>query len=281
MFVIDRNREVVGFSRWPWDSLYAPFVGCFRNGRLVARAVCDQGYQPIGLEGPLERWWFRMPVEPEVRMLLEQGDPSVVIIRLEDAVPVPPAHPAPGARVRVTRAEEFLSRTSSHRYDSLTGFPSFLEAPLADQLSVLYLDVLGRDVDPPARKTLTQRYDEGESILSIRRDLFHSEELMERGVRPSSRIGSLTTSALWTSLRGCEPLGERWRPLRALRLGDYAEVSTPDFVSRLFETCMARPPEPDTHRRLVELAEAHGRAFIASITVRDAATLGVFFDLQA
>ena len=280
MFVIDRNREVVGFSRWPWGSLYEPFVGCFHNGRLVSRAIANQAYQLVGLDGPLERWWFRMALEPEVRLLLEQGDPSVVILRLEDAEVIPPARPTPYERIRPLRFEEFLSYTSSHRHDDLTGFGTFLEAPLSHQLDVLYLDLFGRDVDPPARLALSERLNEGESILSIRSQLFLSEELMLRGVRPSTRVGSLTTSALWKVLRAVDPLGERWSRLPSIRLSEYEDQSTFDFVRRFFQLCMARTAEPETHRRLVELADEHGRAFMASITVRDAATTGAFFDLQ-
>ena len=279
MFVTDRSREVVGFSRWPWDSLYEPLVGCFHDGRLVARAICDQGYQPVGLDGPLERWWFRMAVPPEVYLLLEQGHPSVVILRLEDAEPVRPARPIPYERTRAVRVEEFFSATSSQRHGGLTGFTIFLKAPLNHQLDVLYLDVLGRGVDPPARSALSERFDKGESVLSIRRELFMSGELMERDVRPSTRVGSLITSSLWDLLQAGGPLGARPRVLPRLALSDYADMTTAEFVTRVFGLCMARTPEPPTRQRLIELVEEHGRPFVTSIILRDAASTGAFFEL--
>ena len=279
MFILDRSREVVGFSRWPWDSLYEPLIGCFHDGRLVARAVCNQGYQPVGLDGPLERWWFRMAVPPQVHALLEQGHPSVVILRLEDAAPVAPARPVPFERTRAVRVEEFLSATSSDRYGDLNGFSSFLKAPLNHQLDVLYMDVLGRGIDPPSRVALTERLNRGESILSIRSDLFLSDELMERDVRPSTRVGSLTTSGLRTFLRDGEPLGARWRTLPTSALSSYAERPTGTFIKQFFELCLGRSAEPGTHERLCELADEHGRRFAASIILRDAASTGGFLDL--
>ena len=279
MFVIDRNRDLVGFSAWPWDKLYEPLVGCFQDGRLVARGVCDRDFQVVGIQGPLESCWFRMSAPPEVRLLLEQGDPSIVMVRLEDGALIPPARPTTFDRKRAARVEEFFGATSSNASIGLTGFASFLKAPLHHQVEVLYLDILGRKVDPPARAALMERLGDGESFLSIRRDLFLCDELMERGVRPSSKLGSLITSGIWNLLREGEPLGARWRTLPQVELSTYAHLSTEEFVRRLFDRCMMRSLDPKTHDRLTELADENGRTLVASIIVRDAASTGAFFDL--
>lgn len=281
MFVIDRTGEIVGYSRWPWDSLYAPAVGCFNRGRLVEVTIADLPWQEVGLHGPLERWWFRMRLDPDLVRALEEGEPEIRLMRLEDAKEIGYTVDNADDSDRLLRVEALLSATSNDRNESLTGFTDFLEAPQDHQIEVIYRDILGRKPDEPGMQSFRRGLASGQSILDRRRDALLSSEFRGRDVRASDRVGSMLTSPLWTLLAGNEPLGEKRRSLRTVRLSDYDEVSDLEFVSRFHELVQQRPAGGASEVRLEELAVEHGRPSVASIVLRDAASAGLFWRLLA
>lgn len=280
MFVVDRNRELVGYSAWTWDSLYAPVVGCYHHGRLIAHAVCDQEWQDIGLDGPKQRWWFRMRVASDVRQALEDRDPAVRLLRMEDGEPVAFAGP-PGRDAssrRAWRIEEFLSFTS-RRDARLDGFTAFLSAPLLHQLDILFLDILNRLPDPEARAHYGERMESGESVFRLRGFLLDSEEFTNRRITVSDRVGSLITSSMWHDLAAAEALGTRRSPLRQLRMTDYAALSDEEFATRIHLDCHGDEPSDIARDNFAALAASEGRLLVASLLVRDAAHGGRFYDL--
>ena len=277
MFVVDRNNELVGYSEWPWDSLYAPVVGCFVDGRLQAIAVCDhEPQQKVRIGGPPHRIWFRMRVRTETREALEAGDKSAVLLRLEDGAPVPRVGQDAEAEQRLRSVEEIVSRAPAQQRVPLDGFETFIGAPASHRLDVTFLDYLNRLPDPVARVRYLDQMEQGMSILQVRNDVMNSEEFRERGLTISDRIGALITSPMWRTLEQFEPLGERRPRVREIRMSDYADMSDLDFVSAFHVECHGDEASEATRVGLAGLASARGRAIVASLFIRDAANGGQF-----
>ena len=278
MYVLDRNKDIVGYSMWPWDDLYAPVIGLYRNGRLLSYAICDLLPQDVRLEGPGQRCWFRLRADQDARHALEDDDPSVRLMRMEDGVEIRPSGARAGERVIRSRhaVDVFLSQTSVMGA-SLDGFASFLEAPLMHQLDIIFLDVLNRLPDPEARHHYGIALDTGGmSVLAARAIVMDSAEFRERNITISDRVGSLITSPLWHELREAEPLGERRTALPAIRMSRYAELSDEDFVRAIHADCHGDAPSDEATQRLAAIAGGQGRAEVATLLVRDAASVGAF-----
>lgn len=278
MFIFDRSREIVGYSFWPYDSIYTPVVGCFRDGRMVAVSPCNLMPQSGPLPGPRHAWWFRMRVDPETRFRLESGDPSVKLLRLEDGAHVPPAFAVEADANPLRRVEELVSHTPATQPVALTGFASFAAAPVTHQLEVAYLDVLGRRTDPGAYDAYLPRMETGFTILQLRDELMLSDEFRNRHVAVSDRVGALITSPMWSELAASEPLGEWRRPLRRIRVSDYDGLDDDAFVRRLQSDCHGQEPHPSDMPWLLEVTRSEGREWLASVMVRDSAQGGTYSD---
>jgi hypothetical protein len=277
MFVVDRNKELVGFSHWLWDNLYAPVVGCFERGRLVTVATCNREPQRVPLSGPRHRHWFRMRVKGELREAIETGDSSVVLLRLEDGAPIRQAD-RPVADMPFLRVEDLMSRVSRQPHGALDGFPAFIKAPVRHQLDVVFLDYLNRLPDPQARDHYLAQMDLGMSILEVREHVMRGEEFWARGLTVSDAPGSLISSPMWKSLAAAEPLGLVRPNVRQIRVSAYAELSDEDFVRAAHRDCHGDEPSQDGIVGLSEATREHGRGFVASLLVRDAANGGIFYE---
>lgn len=277
MYIFDRSREIVGYSVWPWDSIYTPVIGCYRDGRLVKVAPCALVPQP-GMAGPRHAWWFRMRVDPDTRFRLESGDPSVRLLRMEDGVAVPPGFAIETEPNPLRRVEELVAHTGDGQAVPLTGFTGFVAAPATHQLSVLYLDLLGRNVDPSAIGSYLPRMEMGMTVLQVRDEIMESEEFRSRELTLSDRIGSIVTSPMWNTLRQAEPLGEWRRPLRAVRMSAYRDMDDDGFVRSLHRDCFGYDADEAAVAWLLDGAVTHGREWIATVLIRDAATGGTYTD---
>lgn len=278
MYAFDRQGRLVGYARWPWDVLYFPQVGCFRSGRLQAVAECN--LTPVlGLPGPAERCWFAMALDPDIKTLLEAGDPSVQIMRLEDGAVIAPMLPPEQDRSRTMRVEDLLTRSSNPAAYDLSGFVSFLTIPIAHKVAIVFLDMLGRMPDPEAHHSYGRQMAGGMSLFVLRRLLVESAEFRERTITSSERPGSLMTSALWKDFRTREVLAQRRQPLRQLKLAAYADASDEDFVSKLHVDIHGDLPAADAIASLASLAASQGRGHVAGLLVRDAALSGYFLEL--
>jgi len=276
MFIVDENREIVGYSAWPWDSVYTPMVGCFRDGQLVATAACDLLPQP-GLDGPEHAWWFRIRVDRETTARLEQGDMAVRIMRLEDGVLLQPAFAVKPRGQRALRVEELVALGASADTTPLTGFTAFLKAPVAHQLGALYLDVLGRGIDPSGLAHYRTRLATGTSILQVRADLIRGGEFQGRSITVSSRIGSLITAPIWSELLEREPIGETQTPMPEIRLSRYRDLDDAAFIRALHRDCFGKEVDDGTAAWLTD-GIGKGREWVASVLVRDAARANLLTD---
>ena len=277
MYIFDRSREIVGYSVWPWDSIYTPVVGCFRDGRLVQTSACDLLPQQ-GMGGPRHAWWFRMRVDPDTRFRLESGDPSVRLMRLEDGAAVPAAFAVETEPHPLRRVEELVAHVAAVDVLPLVGFTGFVAAPVTHQLAVLYLDVLGRRVDEGGIASYLPRMELGMTIFQVRDEMMRSEEFRNREITVSSRVGSLVTSPIWNELRKAEPLGEWRRPLSKVRVSAYRDLDDDAFVRALHRDTHGHEADEAAVEWLLEGALDHGRDWIASVLVRDAAQGGVYTD---
>jgi hypothetical protein len=285
MFAISPGGELVGYSEWPWDRLYAPVVGCFASGRLQAIAVCDEEPQRVGLKGPPIRCWFRMRVAPDILRKLTAEDPDVQLGRLEDGAPVKRAG-GQGAvtpdRSRLIRVEDLLSGGEAFRPTTLDGFPTLLTAPVPQQVDCMYLDILGRPVDPGGYGNYGVQVENGQlSLLQLRKALMASEEFVNRRVTIAERVGALVTSHMWLEFSSLDSPGQRFRPLPAFRISDYASLDTEGFVSICYELLLSRVVDPVGMAHYSYMAENEGRLAVAVELSREAAHRGVFLDVMA
>jgi hypothetical protein len=279
MFILDERRDVVGYSSWPWDSVYTPVVGCFEDGRLVETATCDLLPQP-GLDGPEHAWWFRMHLDPALTAKIERGDTSVRIMRLEDGILLQPAFPVAAADQAVLRVEELVARASTVGAVALTGFTAFLRTPLSHQLSILYLDVLGRQIDPGGHATYLARLEAGMSILQLRAQVLRDGEFRGRHITMTNRLGSLLTSPIWTEIVDAEPVGAERPVLPEIRLSRYRDLDDQAFLRALHRDCFARDVDEGTATWFAD-SIGKGREWVASVLVRDAARANIFTDFAA
>jgi hypothetical protein len=279
MFILDENRELVGYSFWPWDSVYTPVVGCFVNGRLVETAPCDLLPQP-GLDGAEHAWWFRMRVGADLGTRIEQGDSSIRIMRLEDGALLRPAFAVEAPERALLRAEELVTLASTVDAVPLTGFTAFLQAPLAHQLAILYLDVLGRQIDPSGHQAYLAELEAGMPILQLRGQMLRDSEFRGRNITLSNRLGSLLTSPIWTELLDADPIGEDRPSLATIRLSRYEQLDDEAFLRAFHQDCYGREVDDDTAAWMAA-GIGKGRAWIASVMVRDAARANIFTDFAA
>jgi hypothetical protein len=280
MFVIDAKGYLVGFSFWEADPIYTPVVGLYVDNAIVAHAACELPPQSTALDGPHGRYWFRLNATIEQMERIELGDPAVKLLRIEDATPIR-FQRSRGALIAqpIHRVEDFLTN-AEHPTAQLDGFPKYLTAPLAHQLDVLFIDILGRRPDPGAKAEYLPRLRQGETILGIRNILMSSKEFHERRLTISDRIGSLITSSLWTLFARNEPLGERRPSVNQMTIADYAALSDADFVIAAHRDCHGDDPTEPTVVDLSGIAATRGRREVIDRLRRDAATGGRYFDLS-
>lgn len=270
MFTIDLSGDLVGYSVWEADPYYSPLVGCYCDGRLEYIAACDRPPERVALDGPAQRYWFRMPVSNRARDLLKAGDPRARVLRCEDALPLAMegAEPQP-----VRHVDDFLTMASRSTM-ALTGFPAFLAAPAVHQLDILFLDFLGRLPDPAAREHYLDKLNSGWTPLGLRTELLQSEEFRLRRAKVSRRLGALVTSPIWWLLADAEPLGESRRPLRQYRLDDYAHTSDEAFVATFRDLCPSPYNDDAEPQELERLCREQGREALAGTLIREAAVEG-------
>lgn len=280
MFFIDYRGYIVGFSFWEADPLYTPVIGLYVDNVFVAHAICELPPQSTLLEGPHGRYWFRLDATVEQLERIENGDPAVKLLRMEDAAPIR-LRRLQGKSITqsIHRVEDFL--TNSERTQAqFDGFPKFLHAPLAHQIDVLFIDILGRSPDPGAKDEYLTRLRQGEEVLSIRKILMNSDEFRSRRLNISDRIGSLITSGMWKVFAKSEPLGKIRPYVRQLALSDYADLLDRDFVFSAHRDCHGDDPSESTVINLIKIVSNNGRREVINLLRRDAAIGGRFFDLS-
>jgi len=278
MFIIDTNGDLVGYSVWEPDLLYAPLVGCYSDGRLVAVTASNLPPEDVQLAGPKRRCWFRLPVTEQVRDRLLDGDPAVKVLRTEDAAPIDMAH---GRTPRPLRRVEDFVTSASRRANDLTGFAAFLGAPFAHQLDILFLDFLGRLPDPGARQHYMSQIKGGMSPLTLRNELLASLEFHNRQLTVSDRVGSLVTSPIWWQLAEAEPLDELRAQIPQLSIAELDGLSDRDFASRLLAACSRDEASDGELDEFEALCREQGRNAAAADLVRHAAGDGIFVSLVA
>lgn len=283
MFVVRPGGELVGYSEWPWDRLYAPVVGCFYAGRLQTFAICNQEPQRGSLKGPAIRCWFRMKLAADLLRRLLEDDPDIRLIRLEDGVPVSRAGQNRSSETdgsALVSVEALLSGGEARRPARLDGFPLLLGAPVVQQVDCLYLDILGRPVDPAGYASYGVGVVNGDmSLLALRDALLESEEFANRGITVSERVGSLITSHMWHELSRLESPGQRYRPIPPFAIRDYATMDTEAFVTACYDLLLARPVDPTGLAHYAYMAEQEGRFAVATELSREAAHRGVFLNV--
>lgn len=274
MYTVDPSGDLVGYSAWPWDPVYAPVVGCFVEGRLKHVAPCDLQPQEAGIEGPEGRCWFRMPVEGGLARMIEADRGSVALMRLEDGEPVRfRQEGAPEPKSRSVEEIALLGRGPARPQD---GFASFLTLPVAYQLEVVFLDLLRRWPDPQARVAYLEALSDGRlTVLQVRNQLMQSSEFWAREFGLGQRVGGLLTAGVWKSLTQQGLLVESYRPLKPFRVASHAELPTPDYVSLLYRTFLGREADPAGLKHYSYVADAQGRAAVALELSREAAHRGL------
>jgi hypothetical protein len=211
---------VAGWMSWPDDQIYRPAVGLFMDGVLRAAVPTFRSRQVISGGLTLQREDLRKSSAPsgsrpgwvcafdiagdligsEVRqrdirdisvVCLETGQvlyPALSPLDLDDSS-------------GVLAIDDLITRTLYFQEPpDVSGFSNFLSLSTRDQLAVLYLTVLGREVDREALETFdAQLIDGATTILDIRDQMLTSSEFANRKISIYERIG------LWTVWGGlCE-----------------------------------------------------------------------------
>ncbi len=295
-FAFGPADELIGYSLWPWDSLYRPVVGLFVGGRLSGHAVCDltrpvfmpvvavtlqarairklRGVritpQPIALEGPDAPCWFRMIVAPEIVGRLRQGDPTVRLARLEDGeavvwaerrVEAPGATPPSGP---LTVEALLALKSAEPPRTPLDGFPAFAETPFTHQLDITFVELLRRLPDPPAREGYLPQLQSGAiTLFDLRRMVMESEEFRARRIGLQDRVGALYTSTLWHDLANWPTLAARARRPVVFCIDGLQDRSDTAFVDAAYKVFLDREPDEAGRAHYLHVAATSGRRAVA------------------
>lgn len=193
--------QLRGTVPWPHDPFFRPSIGVFVGHEL--RAVVPTVRRPAGRAGDPAAWpcMFELPlsrlgkdVEPAgLRAIcLETG----MALRIQGI-----GSTQPGAAQECMSVDELISLAEARRQPwDCTGFRSFLDLSLTDQIDLTYRDVLGRGPDPEAWKTSRRSLGQGElTILDVRDQMLASDEFIAS--RSGAVVNRLGHWLVWGGLR--------------------------------------------------------------------------------
>jgi hypothetical protein len=311
-FILTPDNQLVGYSVWPWDPLYAPLVGLFDAGVLIAVAACDKARAdltstavrlplrsrikrrvlralgrpmpppPLDLagleEGPSVPAWFALTVAEPLAARLRAGDGGVRLERLEDSTPVLPAGSPEGSPMpEPAQVEHLLSEPHTETLRAQDGFADFLSAPPQHQLEVAFVEYLRRMPEQGARDAYLPQLQSGAlDIFGLRALIVGSEEFRSRRIGFGSRLGASLTSPLWSQFKETDAVLEAHQALPAFETAGLEDLDEDGFVAAVGGRMLGRPPTAAEDADLRRLATSVGRQAAAREMARWAARRGDF-----
>lgn len=195
--------------------------------------------------------------------------PDVTTTLDEDAVPLEPAAVLIDGDLRAQRRRTTFATL-------LRGGPAPLAEPAgsslgrllrlaladhtpADAVTVLYREILGREVEPEGLASWTSHLENGLPVLAVAHALAESPEALDHPSADQARVQAHL--AAWEALVAVTELGvAAWRPSRTYTPG---RVAHEVFVEALFEVALQRRPDPaELATEVDKLAGGAGRAWL-------------------
>jgi hypothetical protein len=184
---------LTGAISWPHDPFFRPTVGIFQAQNLILTAPTFR--EPIERFDGTTEWVCAFKVRSPIQAG-EPRKPRLTITCLETGQILSGQAGFEtdfatdgGQQLSI---EDLLAIGRQKRPPwSASGFQSFLELSIVDQIQLIYIDFLGREPDQSGLVYYTRGITSGaKTILDVRDEILSSEEFRERGLSPEERVGS-------------------------------------------------------------------------------------------
>jgi len=196
-----RGQHLEGWLPWPADPFYRPLVGVFLD-RQLRRILTTRRRPAADAEGP--HW--RCAFSANIGILAAHDPRRLAVICLETGAQVGALGSPVSSEVDAWGVPEliaFAERQQPH-WDC-TGFASFLDLSVPDQIGLLYRDILGRGVDPYGAGSFLHDIASGQlTILDVRDRLAFSDEFQQH--RQASVVRQLGQWSVWGGIKDIVPI---------------------------------------------------------------------------
>jgi hypothetical protein len=257
---------ITGWMTWPADLIYRPVVGLFVKGSLQAAAPTFRIQNIVNKQAVLSRDGCK------------NGAASVGICPFRFSVDAIPSHITGASVICLETGQVLYPHLDQQDWEGdgglltvdgivtrglllqeppdVSGFNDFLRLSTRDQLSVLYLAILGREIDQSALIAYDAQLIENggtKTVLDVRDEIITSLEFTSRNISIYDRVGLWM---VWGGLRElvpailpmpmalngdpCEAAKPRKRHATVAELAEWDQRTTRDSVNRTVRSVVAR-----------------------------------------